>query len=106
MRRQDRSCQPEAREGQAGPPGVADRSVVPLKPGNSGGGKGPEFQISVAGAENQESGDEPNTFIDDSGAPRGAARQSEGSAQLSVLLSVRQDLSSRRADVRLRAVPA
>jgi hypothetical protein len=31
--------QPEAREGQAGRPGVAERFVVPLKPGNSGGGK-------------------------------------------------------------------
>jgi len=32
--------QPEAREGQAGRPGVAERFVVPLKPGNSGGGEG------------------------------------------------------------------
>lgn len=31
------------REGMAGLPWVADRFVVPLKPGNSGGGKGPEF---------------------------------------------------------------
>ncbi len=38
-----RACdpQPDAREGQAGLPGVAERLVVPLKPGNSGGGKGP-----------------------------------------------------------------
>jgi hypothetical protein len=36
--------QPDAREGQAGPPGVADGFVVPGKPGNSGGGKGPEFK--------------------------------------------------------------
>ncbi len=28
------------RESQAGPYGVAERSVVPTKPGNSGGGKG------------------------------------------------------------------
>ena len=27
--------QPDAREGQAGRPGVAERFVVPLKPGNS-----------------------------------------------------------------------
>jgi hypothetical protein len=33
--------QPEAREGQAGPGGVADGSVVPSRPGNAGGGKGP-----------------------------------------------------------------
>jgi hypothetical protein len=30
--------QPEAREGQTGRLGVAERFVVPLKPGNSGGG--------------------------------------------------------------------
>jgi hypothetical protein len=37
------SSQPDAREGQAGPCGVADRLVVPTKPGNAGGGKGPDF---------------------------------------------------------------
>ena len=42
-----RDLQPDAREGQAGPPGVADRPVVPSKPGNAGGGKGPEFKTSV-----------------------------------------------------------
>ena len=31
--------QPEAREGQAGRPGVAGTFVVPRKPGNAGGGK-------------------------------------------------------------------
>src|SRR5450759_3925963 len=36
--------QPEAREGQAGSPGVAERFVLPLKPGNAGGGKGPQFK--------------------------------------------------------------
>jgi hypothetical protein len=29
------------RERQAGPYGMAERLVVPMKPGNSGGGKGP-----------------------------------------------------------------
>ena len=33
--------QPDAREGQAGRCGVAERLVVPRKPGNAGGGKGP-----------------------------------------------------------------
>ena len=42
--RWEAKSQPDSREGQAGPPGVADRPVVPLKPGNSGGGKGPEFK--------------------------------------------------------------
>ena len=37
----------DAREGQAGPSGVTDRLVVPRKPGNSGGGKGPEFKSNV-----------------------------------------------------------
>ncbi len=36
--------QPDSREGQAGPVRVAERSVVPTKPGNSGGGKGPQFE--------------------------------------------------------------
>jgi len=35
---------PDAREGQAGLPGVADGLVVPAKPGNAGGGKRPEFK--------------------------------------------------------------
>jgi hypothetical protein len=36
--------QPVAREGQAGWVGVAERPVVPGKPGNAGGGKGPWFE--------------------------------------------------------------
>jgi len=39
-----RDDQPDAREGQAGRTGVAERFVVPLKPGNAGGGKGPQFK--------------------------------------------------------------
>src|SRR6266566_7252436 len=39
--------QPEAREGQAGRPGVAERFVVPLKPGKSRGGKGPQFKTDA-----------------------------------------------------------
>ena len=42
-----RDLRPDAREGQAGPGGVADRPVIPRKPGNSGGGKEPEFKTSV-----------------------------------------------------------
>jgi len=42
-----RDPQPDAREGQAGPTGVADRLVVPLKPVNAGGGKEPEFKTDV-----------------------------------------------------------
>ena len=39
--------QPEAREGQVGRLGVAERFVVPRKPGNSGGGKGPQFKTDA-----------------------------------------------------------
>src|SRR2546423_13065838 len=39
--------QPEAREGQAGRPGGAERVVVPLKPGNSGGGEGPQVKTDA-----------------------------------------------------------
>jgi hypothetical protein len=48
--------QPDSREGQAGPPGVADGLVVPRKPGNSGGGKGPEFKKDVSEEMARESG--------------------------------------------------
>ena len=37
----------EAREGQAGRHGVAERFVVPLKLGNAGGGKGPQFKTDA-----------------------------------------------------------
>ena len=36
--------QPATRESQAGPSGVAERPVVPMKPGNAGGGKGPQLK--------------------------------------------------------------
>ena len=51
-----RETQPETREGQAGPDGVADRPVVLTKPGNAGGGKGPEFQGEGTTSENEEIG--------------------------------------------------
>ena len=44
------------REGQAGPYGVADRPVVPVRPGNSGGGKGPDFGHAWEGNTSLESG--------------------------------------------------
>ena len=39
--------QPDAREGQAGRLGVAARFVRPGKPGNAGGGKGPQFKTGA-----------------------------------------------------------
>ena len=46
-----RDDQPDAREGQAGRAGVAERLVVPLKPGNAGGGKGPQFKTDATSGE-------------------------------------------------------
>jgi hypothetical protein len=37
----------EARERQAGPCGVAERLVLPGKPGNAGGGKGPQLRTDA-----------------------------------------------------------
>jgi RNA-directed DNA polymerase len=42
-----RDLQPDSREGKAGLFGVTDRLAVPLTPGNSGRGKGPEFKTDV-----------------------------------------------------------
>ena len=42
-----RRDQPATRESQAGPFGVAERSVVPRRPGNSGGGKGPQLKTDA-----------------------------------------------------------
>jgi hypothetical protein len=46
-----RDDQPDTREGSAGRPGVAERFVVPLSPGNTGGGKGPQFKTDAASSE-------------------------------------------------------
>ena len=43
----DQDDQPDAREGQAGRTGVAERPAVPMKPGNAGGGKGPQFETDA-----------------------------------------------------------
>jgi hypothetical protein len=49
--------QPDAREGQAGRLGVAERHVVPGKPGNAGGGKGPQFKVGTESGKVQEIGE-------------------------------------------------
>ena len=42
------------RERQAGPTGMTERLVVPLKPGNSGGGKEPQLKGNARSNEGQE----------------------------------------------------
>ena len=48
--------QPDAREGQAGRDGVAERLTVLMKPGNAGGGKGPWFKTNATRSEDMEIG--------------------------------------------------
>jgi hypothetical protein len=49
--------QPVAREGWAGPFGVTERPIVPVKSGNADGGKGPWFKVNAGRDESRESGD-------------------------------------------------
>jgi RNA-directed DNA polymerase len=46
----------DAREGQAGPPGESERSIVPLNSGNAEGGKGPRFKVNVRSGNSREIG--------------------------------------------------
>ena len=48
--------QPEAREGKTGLHGMAERPVLPKKPGNAGGGKGPWFKGNAGRSEGEEIG--------------------------------------------------
>jgi hypothetical protein len=51
-----RGDQPEAGDGQRGRAGVAERPVLPGKPGNAGGGKGPQFKTGAESGEAREIG--------------------------------------------------
>jgi hypothetical protein len=46
-----RDDQPETGDGQRGRYRVAERSAVPRRPGNAGGGKGPQFKADVESGE-------------------------------------------------------
>src|SRR6202048_132117 len=85
-----RDDQPEAREGQAGRSGVAERLAVPLKPGNAGGGKGPQFKTNAASSEGPEIG-KPSNSEKRSETADSVTRESEGRSRLSLLCPVRQD---------------
>src|SRR6202163_2709972 len=49
--RRGQDDQPDAREGQAGRPGESERFIVPMKPGNAGGGTGPQFKTNATRSE-------------------------------------------------------
>ncbi len=72
-----RDDQPDAREGQAGRLGVAERSVVPMKPGNAGGGKGPWFKTDARRRKGREIG-QPINSEECSETTEGVTRESEG----------------------------
>jgi len=56
----DRSVdQLATRERQAGPYGMAEGLVLLMKPGNAGGGKGPQLKADARSDEGREIGDEP-----------------------------------------------
>ena len=56
-----RDDQPDAREGWSGRLGVAERLVVPMKPGNAGGGKGPWFRTDARSRKGREIGQPINS---------------------------------------------
>ena len=84
-----RGSQPELREEQAGPAGVADRLVLLMRPGNAGGGKEPDFW-RVTGRD-QESGDWPSlsTPLSDSAVTEGTLLTSEDCDVLGVTTEVK-----------------
>ena len=52
----ERESQPDAREGQAGRDGVAERPAISMMPSNVGGEKGPQFRANARSSEGQEIG--------------------------------------------------
>jgi hypothetical protein len=60
-RRVIRKDQPDAREGQAGRDEETDRLVVPGKPVNAGGGKGPQLEVDATRSEGAEIGQPINS---------------------------------------------
>jgi hypothetical protein len=80
--------QPATRESQAGPYGMAEGPVLPRKPGNAGGGKGPQLEVNATSDEGREIGDEPNNSSKCSEVADSVARESEGVAWFSFLCPV------------------
>src|SRR5438445_2652655 len=99
-----RDDQPDAGDGQAGRHGVTERFVIPLKPGNAGGGKGPQFKTNATSSEDAEIG-QPSNSEECSEATDGVTRESEVSAGLPLLRAVRQDQPRRHSGPCLCSVP-
>src|SRR5215467_15681233 len=75
-----------------------------MKPGNAGGGKGPQLEGNARSNEDGGIGVEPNNPRQCSEVADGVARQSEGIAQLSLPRLVRQGVSQGRSGIRLRVL--
>src|SRR5437016_7785890 len=100
LRRRVRA-QPEAREGQAGPAEESERSIVPLKPGNAGGGKGPWFKEQRPKWRQPGDWCEPSTSTQGWEATADVACQSEECTYVPLLRAVRQGVSSGCPGIRL-----
>src|SRR5688500_18228116 len=79
--------------------------VVPLRPGNAGGGKGPCFWCAFDGGEEAVIGDEPGNTRTDPDPPEEALSQGEGGTGRPLLPALRQDPSRRHSAPRLCAGP-
>src|SRR6202795_1459748 len=81
--------QPDAREGQAGRVGVAERPVIPMKPGNAVEGRSLSSRPTQDVVRNLEIG-QPSNSEEGSETADGVTRESEGGSRLSALRPVRQ----------------
>src|SRR6266446_6487752 len=77
---------------------------TPLKPGNAGGGKGPQFKTNAASSEGPEIG-KPSNSEKCSETTDSVTRESEGRSRLSLLRPVRQDRPRRHSGACLCPVP-
>src|ERR1700682_3558770 len=82
---------------------VSDRVIVPSRPGNSGGGKNPDFWYAFDDGEEGVIGDEPRNARKDQELSEKALLQGEGGARLPLLSALRQDLPRGHTSSRLCA---
>src|SRR5918994_7549055 len=81
----------------------SDRVVVPLRPGNAGGGKDPDFWCAFDGGEDEVIGEEPGNTRTDPDSPEEALSQGEGGTGLPLLPALRQGSPRRHPAPRLCA---